>query len=138
MILVFILINNLFITYQNYNYAKNYYSKLFEYDKVLESRKWHPLLNNSAFDCTYAIVSLNNRPSNKSSWKNINWKNTPAQISHDKINIASECAKYFSESTNHNIKKILSESGSYYYDDSDTIYIFSEKYKFSAYIRYGD
>lgn len=130
-------------------YAPDVFSGNIEYDKVLASKKSHPLgeLN---WDCTYAIVQLSsNAPSIPPSFNSGNWRYkfggqwAPTPIPDLYKNTRDAvlfCRKYFSDEINQRIEIALINSGSWYIRDAvgETIYIYSPIEKIAARIRFGD
>jgi len=136
------------IAFQNKTYARNLFSNKVAYDKVLASRKWHPLFNCQAIDCSYAIVSLKEGASHSPpvTWLgNETWSQTPVHLTrpahhNDTTDPVSICVKTgkFSSDVAAKLQTAVKEPGSYYIHFGKNVFLYSEPQKIAAVVRYGD
>lgn len=130
----------------NYRYAAHYFSKI-AYEKVLESREWHPIFEGMGHNCTYAIVSLpKDAPEMPpSEWKPHfgEWEKTPLRPNAIP-DALGYCEHHWSTDAPSRLHAALTEAGSYsgwkegQSPDGMYLYIYSAPYRVAAYIRYGD
>ncbi|MEM9475012.1 MAG: hypothetical protein AAGA71_06950 [Pseudomonadota bacterium] len=137
------------LQFQNVTYARTLFSNLVAYDRVLYSRRWHPLLG-GPFGCTYAVVSLAEtaptEPAEEADsggrrqfrWGG-NWQPTPASPPNPERHNGVDCINRFDAATAERIAAAMREPGSWYVRRAGGIlFLYSPPQRIAVRLRHGD